>query len=283
MVKSIFQGMLIGIAGIMPGVSGGTLAISMGIYDKLIRCITHIFKDLKESIRFLMPISVGMAISLTSLSFIMEIAFDTVPVSMGGLFTGLVAGGIPDIWKKACSGRIKKGHIITSIMLFLVITLLSLYAGTENSHAVLYGSVADRIRLFGVGIIASAGMVIPGVSGSVILLILGYYTTLIIHINTFIKHIFSLEIYKCIMDFIILLPFVLGISIGSFAIAGIIEFIFNRMPVYAYWGIIGIIASSIVSIAATCFFSGNSIRIYDIIISVPSLALGAIVAAKLGG
>lgn len=283
MVKSIFQGMLIGIAGIMPGVSGGTLAISMGIYDKLIRCITHIFKDLKGSIRFLMPIAVGMAISLTSLSFIMEIAFDTVPISMGGLFMGLIAGGIPDIWKKAGSGKLKKGHIVTCIMMFLVITLLSLCAVRENGQAVLNGSVADRIRLFGIGIIASAGMVIPGVSGSVILLILGYYTTLIIHINTFVKHILSLEIYKCMMDFIILLPFVLGIVIGSFAIAGIIEYIFNRMPLYAYWGIIGIIASSVVSIAVTCFFSGNSIRIYDIIISIPSLVLGAVAAAKLGG
>ena len=70
MFKNIIKGMMIGIANIMPGVSGGTLAVSMGIYDKLIHCITHILSEFKESMKFLLPIFAGAGIALVALTFV---------------------------------------------------------------------------------------------------------------------------------------------------------------------------------------------------------------------
>ena len=69
MIKSFFKGVVIGIANIIPGVSGGTMMVSMGIYDKLIHCITHLFSELKKSILFLLPIAVGMVVAVAGSSF----------------------------------------------------------------------------------------------------------------------------------------------------------------------------------------------------------------------
>ena len=70
MFKNFLKGMVMGLANIIPGVSGGTLAVSMGIYDKLIHCLTHLFKEFKESIRFVLPIILGMIVALAGLSFV---------------------------------------------------------------------------------------------------------------------------------------------------------------------------------------------------------------------
>lgn len=67
MIKSIFKGMVIGIANIVPGVSGGTMMVSMGIYDKLIHCITHLFSEFKKSVAFLFPIAIGMVVAVAGI------------------------------------------------------------------------------------------------------------------------------------------------------------------------------------------------------------------------
>ena len=67
MIKNVLKGMVVGVANIIPGVSGGTMMVSMGIYDKLIHCLTHLFKEFKESMKFLIPIFVGVGIALVGL------------------------------------------------------------------------------------------------------------------------------------------------------------------------------------------------------------------------
>ena len=100
MIKNFLKGMVMGVANIIPGVSGGTMAVSMGIYDKLLHCVTHLFKELKESVMFLLPIFVGIGAALVGLSFIIEPAFDNFPLQTSCLFIGLIVGGLPAICKK---------------------------------------------------------------------------------------------------------------------------------------------------------------------------------------
>lgn len=78
LLKEICRGSLLGVANIMPGVSGGTLAISMGIYDKIIYAVTHLRKDLKNSIRILAPIGVGVLLGFIGLSYVIRWIFDDV-------------------------------------------------------------------------------------------------------------------------------------------------------------------------------------------------------------
>jgi len=100
MIKNILKGMVIGVANIIPGVSGGTMAVSMGIYDKLIHCLTHLFKELKKNLKFLIPIFIGAGIALVGLTFIIEPAFEYFPLQTSCLFIGLIVGGLPSICQK---------------------------------------------------------------------------------------------------------------------------------------------------------------------------------------
>ena len=100
MIKNIIKGAIIGIANIIPGVSGGTMAVSMGIYDQLIHCITHLFSELKKNLKFLIPIFIGAGIGVVGLSFVIEYLFDVAPFETNLLFIGLIIGGLPAMWKR---------------------------------------------------------------------------------------------------------------------------------------------------------------------------------------
>ena len=97
MIKSVLKGMVIGIANIVPGVSGGTMMVSMGIYDKLIHCITHLFSEFKKSVLFLLPIAVGMVAAIAASSFGLTYLFEHFPIQTNLLFVGLILGGLPAI------------------------------------------------------------------------------------------------------------------------------------------------------------------------------------------
>ena len=112
MIKLILKGMVMGVANIIPGVSGGTMAVSMGIYDKFIHCLTHLFKEFKESMKFLIPLFIGIGIALVGLSFIIEPAFEHFPLQTSCLFIGLIVGGLPAICKKVKGKGIKVSYII---------------------------------------------------------------------------------------------------------------------------------------------------------------------------
>ena len=97
MLKNICKGMIIGLANIIPGVSGGTLAVSMGIYDKLIHCVTHLFKEFKQSLIFLFPIFIGMGLAIVGSAFGISYLFVNYPLQTNLLFTGLILGSLPPI------------------------------------------------------------------------------------------------------------------------------------------------------------------------------------------
>ena len=100
LLKEICRGILIGVANIIPGVSGGTLAVSMGVYDKIIYALTHIRKEFKQSLKILVPVGIGAVIGLIGLSFVIKWLFEYYPIQTNFLFIGLIIGGLPAIFKR---------------------------------------------------------------------------------------------------------------------------------------------------------------------------------------
>lgn len=280
MVKSILKGMVIGIANIIPGVSGGTMMVAMGIYDKLIHCITHLFSEFKKSILFLIPIVLGMGIAIIASSFGLEYLFETFPIQTNLLFVGLIVGGLPAIWKKVKGSSIKAGHIIAGLLFFVLVTGMAILGETEGNAADLSFGLLNVVKLFGVGIVASATMVIPGVSGSMVLLLMGYYNPILTAVNNFIRALVDLDVNGILQGFGILIPFGIGVVAGIFAIAKMVEIIFAKYPLYAYWAIIGLIVASPIAIIAMGSFP--AITIGGAVTGVIALAVGAVVALKLG-
>ena len=280
MIKSILKGIVIGIANIIPGVSGGTMMVSMGIYDKLIHCITHLFSEFKKSVAFLFPIAIGMVIAIVGSSFGLEYLFAKFPIPTNLLFIGLIVGGLPAIWKNVKGSKIKVGHIIAFLLFFVVVAGLAIMGESEGKAADLTFNAINVIKLLGVGVVASATMVIPGVSGSMMLMLMGYYNPVLETITDFIRALVSFDMKGILQGCTVLNPFGIGIVVGIFAIAKLVEIIFEKFPLYAYWAIIGLIVASPVAIVAMGDFS--AFGLVNALVGIVTFIIGFGIARKLG-
>lgn len=281
-LKDMCKGAVIGIANIIPGVSGGTMAVSMGIYDRLIHCITHLFKEFKKSILFLLPILLGAAAALVASAFGLEYLFGNYPVPTNLLFTGLILGGLPAMCKKVKGNKVKAGHVISFLIFFALVAGLALLGEKEGAAADLSFNLLNVIKLFFVGMIASATMVIPGVSGSMILLLIGYYHPIIETISSFIRALAAFDINGILNGMAVLVPAGIGIIVGIFAIAKLIEIIFQKFPMYAFWAIIGLIVASPIAVVLMNLASFSGVTVLTALVSVVTLAVGFFVSMKLG-
>lgn len=280
MIQSILKGIVIGIANIVPGVSGGTMMVAMGIYDKLIHCITHLFSEFKKSILFVLPIGIGMLVAIAASSYVLSAMFEQIPIQTNLLFVGLILGGLPAIMKKVEGRELKGGYIITALLFFALVAGMAVMGESEGAAADLSFGLVNVIKLLGVGVIASATMVIPGVSGSMVLMLMGFYQPVLDAIKNFITSLAALDMGGILAGMGILVPFGIGIVIGVFAIAKLVEIIFEKFPLYAYCAIIGLIVASPFAIYLTGSFPG--LTVVSAITGILALVAGFFVAYKLG-
>lgn len=249
-IIDIIKGMFIGIANVIPGVSGGTIALSMGIYDKLIGAVSHFFQDWKKSILTLLPILAGCGIGIIGFTYAIEYLLSEHTFFTCMAFIGLILGGLPVLIKQLNEKRLAQGGsvgisgIICFLALFAFSVILPLFGSEEEVLTTLHAAPGLMITLFFIGIIASATMVIPGVSGSLVLMILGYYYGIIGSIKEFLDALKALDVPALIDGFLVLAPFGIGVLLGIFLIAKLITFLFERYGVQTYCAILGLILSS---------------------------------------
>ncbi len=280
-IVNVLRGMVIGIANVIPGVSGGTMMVSMGIYDKLILVLTHFIKRMKEAVALLVPIGIGMLLSIAVFAKIFsEILFPRFPLQTNLFFIGLILGGLPVIYGKVKGKSIKVPQILAFVLFFVMVVGFALVGEGGDASVDISFSVVNVIKLFGVGIIAAATMVIPGVSGSMIMMILGYYNTIIDTINDFINALKDFDIAAMLQTFVVLVPFGIGVVVGVVAVAKLIEFMLKKFPEVTYWAIIGLIVAS--PFAILIMMQVGAIGIVEILTGVVLLAVGFVISLKLG-
>ncbi len=279
MIKLILKGALIGVANIIPGVSGGTMAVSLGIYDKLIHSVTTLKSDFKQSVAFLTPIVIGALLGIGGLSFVITFLFENYPLQTNLFFIGLILGGIPLIIKRIDTKAIKVPHLLVAILAFAIVVLLAMSGETTDTGATIEVSMINFVILFFVGVIASATMVVPGVSGSMVLMLLGFYHQIILAVKSFIVGVTSFELPLLIENSLILAPFGVGILIGIVVIAKIIDYMLKSMPNYAYSVIMGLIVASPFAIVLMNTF--NDLSGLTIVFSLVMGAVGYFLALKL--
>lgn len=279
-VLEILRGMVIGLANIIPGVSGGTMMVSMGIYDTLIHCITHLFKEFKKSVMTLLPYAIGMAAAIGLLSFALKWAFENYALPTNTLFIGLILGGLPAILRQV-KGK-KKGAVgaVLFVAFFALIIVMQLFQ-SENTVTIRL-SVLEVLKLFVLGAVASATMIIPGVSGSMILKILGYYEPVVTQgIPGFLTGLAQGDWAAVWANVGILLPFGLGVIVGIFAIAKLIEVLLAHWEGQTYCAILGLVAASPVAILMATDMSNLGWGI--LVVSLVTFALGFYVAWRMSG
>ncbi|MBQ3514018.1 MAG: DUF368 domain-containing protein [Lachnospiraceae bacterium] len=280
MIKNVLKGIVIGIANILPGVSGGTMAVSMGIYDRLIHCINHLFKEFKQNVLFLFPIAIGMVIAIIASAFGIDYLFESFPVQTNLLFIGLILGGLPAMYEKVKGNTVRPGHMLCVVLLFLLVVGMALLNEQQGGATEINTGVLDLVKLFLVGVIAAATMVIPGVSGSMMLLLLGYYNPILDAIKDFVAALLHMDFEAMTKVLLILIPFGIGVVVGIVAIARLMEFIFQKYPLYAYWSIIGLLLASPIAIFMVGTFP--EITVVRVITGAITFGLGCFISGKLG-
>ena len=100
LINQVLRGVVIGVANIIPGVSGGTMMVSMGIYDTLIHCITHLFSEFRQSVKTLLPYAVGMLLGIVALASLLKFLFANYPLPTSTTFIGLILGGLNPLLAK---------------------------------------------------------------------------------------------------------------------------------------------------------------------------------------
>jgi len=281
----IIKGFIMGIANIIPGVSGGTLALTLGIYEKFIGAISHFFEKLKENLRFLVPIFIGMVLSIVSMSQVISSSFEHYPIPTTLFFMGLVVGGIPMLMGFVKDKKEKK-QVSSYIILIITFALVMMLAFSEEIFGSGLGevnlsnvSVLGYFLLFIVGAITAATMIVPGISGSLVLMLLGYYLPVVNTIKDLVKfnNIFS--------NILILGFFGLGVLIGIVLISKLIEFLLKRYEAKAYFGVLGFIFASILAIPVSVYHEiGNiTFTVPQALIGLILFVLGTGIGYKLGG
>lgn len=243
-ILKIVRGIIIGIANAIPGVSGGTMMVSMGIYDDIIGSVNNLFSNIKKSILTLLPYAIGMAVGIVGLSYGIEYFLTHYSLQTSMIFIGLILGGLPVIFGKVKGAKIGGSNIIVFLIFFCLVIGLQIIGGGEDTSGAITPSLIEAVKLFFIGIIAAATMVIPGVSGSMILMLLGYYYPIITTITTFMDGVFSFNMGTILFSCAILVPFGIGVVVGILAIAKLIEILLNNYETLTYCGILGLVIAS---------------------------------------
>ncbi len=262
-IINFFKGMIIGISNVIPGVSGGTMAVSMGIYEKLVQTIGNFFHHFKENFKkniiFLLPIVLGAGIGILLFSKLLKFLLENYAMQTQFAFMGLILGSIPFIMKKSVIKGFSFKYLIPGILTFtigVVLAILEIMGITGTPVQGFDINFINIILLFIYGIISAASMVVPGISGSFILLLLGVYSAIISAISS--------------LNILVLIPFGIGVVIGILIASKLINFLLEHFYGYTYFAIIGFVIGSLLAIYPGFYFDMSGV------ISIICLVLGFI-------
>lgn len=253
------KGIVLGISFIIPGVSGGTLAVLMGIYEDLLEAAGNFYKgykNFKKYFMYLLPIGFGVLFSVAICARIIKFGLDKAPIVTMLIFLGLILGGIPKLFKSVSKRAGFKECLLMLVGVILVGGMLFIDKGSSNVSFSDMG-LGGYVLLFLVGMLASGTMVVPGISGSFTLMLIGYYEPILNVINDFTA-------FTNLGDnILVLVPFMLGIAIGIVVIAKFINFMLRKYYNATYYVIIGFVLSSIISVVYQLFlYDFNSVHLW---------------------
>lgn len=269
----IIKGIVIALANIIPGVSGGTLMITLGVYEQIIDIISHPFKNLKNNWKFILFIGIGLVVGVLGFSKIISYCLDKFPLATPLFFIGLILGGLPLLFRK---GKVKDNIKVSNILILLItfgIVLLFTFLKSGDSIVTITTDFKGITLLFLVGMVAASSMIIPGISGSFMLMLLGYYKPIIDTISNLTK-------FNNLWDNLkILIPFGVGIVVGIVLVAKLIEYLLKRFEIKTYFGVIGFVLASIIAIIVPLF--KVNFNVIELIIGIILMAIGSFVTYKI--
>lgn len=283
---TFLKGLLFGASNLIPGMSGGTMLVITKIYNKLLEAISNLFKKFKSVIIFLLVFALGAVIGVLGGGiFIKKVLLEYAPFPTYCLFAGIILGSIPMLAKPVIA-KINKKYIIAFIVgLVLVIGLMMVgILLPKREWNVEYLNEDTSFRIFAFVILFLAGflgcfmMLIPGVSGVLMLVILdcyGMFMDALANVTNFHMNNYGNVIF-------VLAPVALGIIAGLFPASKLLNWLFKKFPVGSYFSILGFVIGSLGVIFVNFFYEYGGVEgIFSplqIVLSVLALPLGFLVS-----
>lgn len=253
---SFLVSILIGTGVVLPGVSGSAIAILVGIYDKVIDVLNNSSIKLLKKIITLFPIITGIIVGVVIFGNILLKIYESYEFQMKYIFVGLIFGGVPILvneLKDKC-GILKIKPLIISIIFSLLLILIP--------NIISYDNITDLnpIKLFVAGVLYISGKIIPGISSSFFMMLLGLYEKVLLMLSS----PFSLSYYEWIQ----LIPFIIGVVVGAVILIKLVNYLFKKYLSLTYSIIIGFVCGSTLSIFPGLEFSFRGIiSIFFMVIS----------------
>ena len=256
-----FKGIIVGLGGVAPGLSGSVLLIIFGLYQKTLEALGSILKDFRKNLRFLAPLVAGMFLGVLLFSKLIDFFLNTYEMPTRFCFLGLILGTLPMVWQEVRKEGFSRGY-------YLVIGLAAL-AGTwfftVNPNAFPQVSDPNLLQKLLLGVAVAATAIVPGVDPAVFLSTLGFY-------EMYVKALAN-------VDLAILIPMVGGLAAGAVAISFAMSWLFRRFYTGSFSVIFGIFLSMIPNmLTADCVLGWNGVSA----VSVAVLILGFIISWFLG-
>lgn len=266
-IMLILKGFALGIANVIPGVSGGTIAVILGIYEKLIDILSNLKTKLKENFKYLLFLAIGLILAIGLFSNAVTFCLKNYPFATILFFIGFIIGGMPPLLNKVKS-KIDIKSVICFIIAFTVVMLMAFITPDTMNKSLDIINIKTLIILFLIGVLGAASMVLPGISGSFVLMLIGYYEPIMNSISKFTK------LNNLTHNILILAMFGLGVLFGIIFMAKLIKILLEKYEIPMYMGIIGFVIASAISILVSVI--GSSYGVLQIIIGVILMFIGII-------
>ena len=278
MLSSIFtfiKGIVFGISNLIPGMSGGTMLVVTNIYEKLLDALSNLIKKFKSVIVFILIFGIGAVIGVLGGAKLIHLTLEYAPLPTATLFVGVILGSIPMLAKPVIK-KINFKYVLAFIMGALVVIGLMLLGyfvngNTETDLSSINLEFKDYLLLFISGFIGCFLMLIPGVSGVLMLVVLDYYQTFMNALNS-LTH-FQMANYHNVI--LVILPVGLGILLGLIPASKILSFLLKKFNVGSYFAILGFVIASIAVIFFNVEYNKEGvINTLQIILSLVTLPIG---------
>ncbi|MDD6175430.1 MAG: DUF368 domain-containing protein [Firmicutes bacterium] len=258
-VKNMFSGAVVGVANVIPGVSGGTMAVVLHVFDQMMETLG--LKKFRKNLGFLITFGLGAVLGIAAFSSAIKWLLQSYPVATSFAFIGLILGSVPMIFRRATRGskKVTVGNaaaFLTGLGVMLVLAFVNESAFSTSAAEVLTFPLA--VQLFLVGMLASVAMILPGISGSLIMVIFGTYYTVIGSISGIFSGLMAwlsgTGSFAALMQNVwLLLPALAGILLGLVFGSRLIDFVIKKYPQMAYSAILGLILGSFAALIPHTF------------------------------
>lgn len=271
-IKLAIQGFIIGIGKIIPGVSGAMFAMMFGVYEKALKIISNLRKELKGNFAFITILGLSVLLAIIFGSNIIKKCLDNYYMQTMFLFIGMMVAGIPSLFHNVKGKKINTKSKIVALFIALILLIIGLF-DFQGGNGEIPKNLFSIVMLFISGFLDALATIVPGICGTALLMILGYYDTVISSLGSL------LDFSNILNNLFVLVPFLIGMIMGVILVSKLINYLFTNYKIETYFAILGFAIMSIIIL----FVKTITIQfeIIELLISVVLFIIGFIIVTFL--